>query len=265
MEGLLAWVKEHVSPTALLEETGADDGYRKDDGSWFEPLPSSLHYHQQCCSHSSVVGDLFNCDLHNLHSVNERLEFAGQVFWVSKAIIFNAKDHEIEDGTFNSWATSQEVDLKVLPKDFSKHPSRTFCIVQPRKVCNFFSTFRAWLILNGYDMMTNRSLIDNDYFRDILVCHDDFFANLGTRENDLQHLLEFYDPYVGDLEYDPSGRLRRELKRLWAKYLWARVRKKMIHWSKYGSVFISICSEVQARPGNSTWKSAKRSFESIAA
>ncbi len=73
MEGLLAWVKEHISPTASLEETGADDGYRKDDGSWFEPLPSSLHHHQQRRPHSSVVGDLsgdlFNYDLHNLHSV----------------------------------------------------------------------------------------------------------------------------------------------------------------------------------------------------
>lgn len=205
-------------------------------------------------------------------SVNERVEFAGQVFWLSKAIIFHADDYDIKHGRINCWAMSQELDLKVLSKDLSTHPYRTFCIVQSRKVFNFFATFRAWLILNRYDMMTNSSLIDGggDYFRDILVSHDDFCANLGTRKCGLQHLLKFHladDEWLDECEMDNfelGRRLQRELKHLWAMYLWARVGKKMVHWSKYGSVFISICSEVQARPGKSTWEAAKRSFESIA-
>ena len=276
MESLLAWVKENVSPTASLEENPLWDGFRQVDGSWYESIPSSLHYDKQKVKHSSVAFDLCcgSLDLHNVHSVNERVEFDGQVFWLSKAFIFNAKDYHIENGEMNSWAESQKMDVKVLPKELSNHPSRTFCILQPLNVFNFFSTFRAWLILNGYDLLYDRKkrhLIDGgkDFFWDILWCHDDFFANLGTRKDDLRNLLKFYsseeiETDEGEFIFICPDAFERELKHLWAMYLWARLRKKMIQWGKYGSVFVSICKEVQARPGNSDFQSARRSFESMA-
>ena len=280
MESLLAWVKENVSPTATIEDI-AMNGYRKDDGSWYEPIPSSLHYDKQKIPHGSFGDSLIDVDLHDKYTVNEKVEIEGRVFSLSKAIIFNALNYHIENGKISSWAESHKMNLRVLPKEFSSHPYRTFCIVQPLNVCNFFSTFRAWLIINGYDLK-ERSLIrgGNDYFFDIFFCHDDFFANLGTRKDDLRNLLKFWDeryqlptdhgldPFNSDQDYKKWSSLwdtkqeefKDEVKHLWAMYLWARLRKKMIQWGKYGSVLVSICKEVQARPGNSDFQSAKRSF-----
>ena len=284
MESLLAWVKENVSPTASLENVQnvhhIDSAYRKGDGSWYEPIPSPLHwtdrepeYTNEASCHSftaSFVSNFREILLGDIHSVTERVEFEGHVFCLSKAIIFSANfDVDIEHIKLHE--ELQKMDLKVLPKELSSNPSHTFCIVQPLNVCNFFSTFRAWLILNGYDSFHNRSesLIeedanhdDFDYFWDILWYHDDFFANLGTRKDDLEELVEFYARE--DMSSTYWTAFTRELKHLWAMYLWARLRKKMIQWGKYGPVLVSLCKEVQARPGNSDWKSAKRSFEMMA-
>lgn len=257
MELVEEWLRQNM-PTAILK-AHAGDGYRGEDDAWYEPI----HKTKANSDNSDSVTTFNVLDVHNLHSVFEEIEHEGQVFWIAKALIFNAQNHAIKNGRVEQWADSHDMELQVLPQELSKHPSRTFCIAKARNRCHFVKTFRAWLIVNRYDIIKGRSLCMGatgkfQFFYDIFVCHDYFFATVGLRKKGLRALHNFY----ATDGYDPA--CMAELKRLWSKYLWARCRNKIRLIGRIILFLKIFYIEVSMRPENSGAKDAQRHFEACA-
>lgn len=264
MENVCIWLCNNFSSTAVLKPH--QDGYRDLEGCWIEPIPTTKNWKydriKNIGKHDRVMC-LRQIDVHNEKGVFEKIEHDGQVFYVCKAIVFNAKDYDITEGNIDKWAKSHDMDLQVLPKELSNHPSRTFCIAKPRNRCDFFATFRAWLISKQYDTLHDRSLCEGapgtlQYFYDILYCHDYFFTSLGTRKHDFCRLCKWHC-----VDYNNDAICVRALKNLWSKYLWKRCSVKMIYWARFASVLLKYFHEVAVRPGNSAALAAKRSFETM--
>ena len=257
MELVEEWLRQNM-PTAILK-AHAGDGYRGEDDAWYEPI----HKTKANSDNLNSVTTFKVLDVHNLHSVFEEIEHEGQVFWIAKALIFNAQNHAIKNGRVEQWADSHDMELQVLPQELSKHPSRTFCIAKARNRCHFAKTFRAWLIANRYDINKGRSLCDGAtgdfrFFYDIFFCHDHFFTTLGLHSEGLRELYEYH--YTdGD---DPA--CIAEVKRLWSKYLWARYRNKIRLIGRIALFFKLMYIEISLRPEHSGAKDAHRHFQACA-
>lgn len=107
MIGVHEWINTYLSTTTILRR-GSGDGYREGD-AWFEPIPTTKTKKLGFTGHDAVSAET-DLDVHDEHSVFEKIERDGQVFYLCRAIVFNAMDYHIERGVVDEWARSHKMN-----------------------------------------------------------------------------------------------------------------------------------------------------------
>lgn len=210
-------------------------------------------------------------DVHTELGWYETCVVHGVTFQICRGLVFLAKTYSIQHEV-SEWASANGLQLTVMPKHWSAHPSRTYCIAKP-KYFDFVKTFRCWLIRHDARSNTLQGL---KYF--IQHSHDSFFANLGldsslvpleqvhavdsffetlkNTRSDMERLYRFLlrMSHIDDLEEDD---FKKRLYSLWARFKWSRVAPKI----KIVDRFLIMYNEVALRPGNTLALAAKHSFE----
>lgn len=283
-----------IRPAAKISDNEVGLFFEGDEcNGWQEPIPKPYHdrFRQDYGPVRLQTFGSFVSKIATWYETVPTYDAAGGrfEFRVCKGFIFMAaSNHErnlvltYPDNELGEWATKNGMHVQILPKEWSNCPYRTWCIAVPKvPPPNILTTFRGYVIrtfahlqIDG-EYMLHRHLVDDDFFFDIMFCHDKVSTTLGHQPGDLNKILRRHvdvkdsDSGSGseseeDQEQNPlfaeENELRAAITSLYARYKWTRLRSRWRLHKAVSDTFLAMFQEVTMRPGNQGAKAVAEQF-----